>query len=671
MYYSICFYKEEFIMTNSIRCKIFALSRILVIMMIGVLMIGVAVTPWLQATEKGDEDIRGATEQDYQWWRDAGFGIFIHWGPGALVHRNGLCWEKPKGDRPGWDKLGYRADHNDAPVPIDELKKAVEKYSKRKGGHMPPRLYNQLYRIFDPVKFDADEIAQMAKDAGAGYVVFTTKHHDGFCMWDSAFTDYDMMITPSKRDICQELSDACHKRGLRMFWYYSAADMYDARYDIKNPKPYQDYLENQIKELMTKYAPIEGIWWDGCRIKLNNKRLYAMINRIHPGAICNGRAGPNPYGIIYGSPEQRLGTFQMDRPWETCAVIEGSTWIWGGGENIKSLDTCLQMLIGCVVGDGNLLLNFGPKPDGSIPPKVKAVYLGIGKFLKEYGQSIYNTRGGPYKPGHWGGSTRRGNKVWLHITERWPGGKLELPPLPAKIVTCKVLTGGKAKFKQNDKRVLITLDPKYHVIPDTIVELTLDRDVMGIEAIETLSGRALAVDAKASASSSIRPGNTHGTPEAVVLYSFESGKVKKEYGEEAGDEESSDVKSALKKKAAIGWKFSAEELARLKKIVGTNHRGHFWRFWQPKSNDPKPWLELDIGRPATFQKVGVRELYGQVRGFEIQAMQDGKWKTIYRGEKLDNFFVHLKKPVTAQRVRIVILGNNGEVPVLVSFDLYD
>ena len=136
----------------------------------------------------------GATEADYRWWRDARFGIFIHWGPGAFVHKNSLAWEVPPEGRPPYRDLGYMADvENPDDVPPEITSGQYKKYQKP--GKVPAGVYNHLYRLFDPVKFDAEEVAQMAMDAGAGYVVFTTKHHDGFCMWDSAYTDYDMMST--------------------------------------------------------------------------------------------------------------------------------------------------------------------------------------------------------------------------------------------------------------------------------------------------------------------------------------------------------------------------------------------------------------------------------------------------------------------------------------------
>ena len=609
----------------------------------------------------------GASEKDYGWWRDARFGIFIHWGPGAFVNANSVSWERPSDGRPNWSKLGYMADHKKSEeLSVEEVQKYYKDYwNRRHKPGIPPKtkIYNSLYKIFNPTNFNADAIAQMAVDAGACYIILTTKHLDGFCMWDSKYTDYDMMSPPFKRDICKELSDACHKRGIRVLWYYSKADMRDARYNAENPKPYEDYLYNQIEELMTKYAPVEGIWWDGGHIYTDNVRIFNMMNKIHPGAMSNGRIGGVPYGVSFGCPEQKLGIFQRNRPWETCAVINGTSWIWNGGENIKSVNNCLQMLVGCAVGDGNLLLNFGPEPDGTITPAVKKAYLGIGSFLKKYGESIYKTRGGPYKSGRWGGATCRGNTVYLHITQRWPGGVLELPPLPAKVLSCTALTGGKAKFKQSDDKLVINLDPKYHAYPDTIIKLTLDKDAVSIKPIETPKERTLVTNAKITASSSVNSRNRRGAPEAVGVYSYESGDVHKEFGE-VTDVAKIDIDRKTTRK------LSPEDEKRVEKMIGKINRGHFWRFWQPKANDEKPWLEVDLGEPITFSKVGIRELYGQVRGFELQAFIDGKWQVFYRGEELNDLFVHLAKPVTAARVRIVILGNNGETPSFVLFDLF-
>jgi len=390
-----------------------------------------------------------------------------------------------------------------------------------------------------------------------------------------------------------------------------------------------------------------------------------MMNTIHPGALTNGRIGKVPCGISFGSPEQRLGSFQMDRPWETCAVVNGDSWIWNGGKNIKSINTCIQMLVGCAVGDGNLLLNFGPEPDGAITPKVRETYQGIGKFLKEYGESIYKTRGGPYKPGHWGGATRRGNTVYLHITQRWPGGVLELPPLPAKVVSATTLTGGTPAIEQTPEKLVIALGPEHHTIPDTIVKLVLDKDAMSIKPIDTLRGKTLTTDAKVTASSTSNPKSARGAPETVVGYSWETGKVRKQFGEE------SDEKSVhINRHTGKNW--SEEKIDAIRKNIGNKHRGHFWRFWHPADDDKQPWIALDLGRKVAFSKIGIRELFGQVRGFDIQISEDGAdWKTIYHGDTMDNFFVDLGEPRSARHIRFVIKGNNGESPSICMIDVFE
>ena len=389
-----------------------------------------------------------------------------------------------------------------------------------------------------------------------------------------------------------------------------------------------------------------------------------MMYRLHPGALTNGRIGKVPFGISFGSPEQKLGSFNMDRPWETCAVMQTS-WIWDGGRDVKSLDTCLQMLIGCAIGDGNLLLNYGPAPDGTIHPEVKANYLGMGKWLKQYGESIYKTRGGPYKPGHWGGSTRRGNKIYLHVTQKWPIGVLKLPALPVKVLSCKSLTGGIPRIKQTIDSLEVRLDPMDHAELDTIIILRLAQDAMNISPIETLRGHTLTTDAKVTASSSVNPNSKRGAPETVVYYSFETGELTKYFGEESNNDKV-DIHLAGKRKYTEG------EIKKIRKLIGTNHRGHFWRYWMPKAGDNKPWIEVDLGGPESFDKVGITELFGKVRAYEIQYFDGTNWTTFYSGKgTIDNLIVHMAESITAQRVRLLITRTNGQLPTIVAFDLFE
>lgn len=608
-------------------------------------------------TEQADSDF-GATEEDYQWWREARFGVFIHWGPGSVIYKHGLQRASPPPGHPPYSEKSYNA--RNLPVPDEIGNGEYVKY--RSVGRAPVAVYDNLYRVFNPTKFDAGAWAKVFKEAGAGYVIFTSKHIDGFCLFDSQYTDYDVMGTPFKRDICKELAEACRKQGLRVLWYYIVSDMYDDRYDLKNPKPYEEYLCNQITELMTRYGPIAGIWWDGGKIKLDTRRICSLIRRLQPGCIYNGRCWGGRHGVAFASPEQRLGAFEMKRPWETCAVIHDSSWFWNGGKNVKSLNTCLRMLIDCAGGDGNLALDFGPCPDGSIFPPIKQRYLGMGQWLKKYGESIYKTRGGPYKPGHWGVSTRRDKTVYLHVTQKWPGGVLALPALPAKVTACKALTGGTPAFKQTDEALEIRIDPKEHASPDTIIALTLGRNAMAIEPIDTLQGHTLTTDARVTASSSVNPKMFRGAPETVVYYSFESGKPAKHFGEESDD----DAVEIRKRKTPP----HLIDVERVKKLIGNNHRGHFWRFWMPKADDPEPWIEVDIGEPQTFQQVGITELYGQIRAYKLQHHEGAGWRTFDAGDTVDNLHVHLAEPIKARRVRLLITATNGEAPTVAAFDLF-
>ena len=601
----------------------------------------------------------GATEADYQWWREARFGIFIHWGVGACIHRHGFGRQDPPPGHPPYRETSYNA--KGLPVPPEIFNGEYLKYAE-KGGKVPVAIYDNLYRVFNPTKFDADEWARTFKAAGARYVIFTTKHHDGFCMFDSKLTDYDIMSTPFKRDVCKELADACHRHGLKLLWYYSVLDMYDERYDVKNPKPYEDYLCGQMRELLTNYGPIAGIWWDGGVIRLDTARICRLIRTLQPGCIYNGRCWGGRHGLSFGTPEQRIGNFNMSRPWETCAVIHDSSWFWNGGKNIKSLDICLRMLIDSAGGDGNLALDFGPCPDGSIYPPIKERFLEMGRWLEKYGESIYGTRGGPYKPGLWGVSTRRGNTVYLHITQKWPGGVLALPPLPAKVTGYRALTGGKPTVEQAADRLVVRLDPKHHASPDTIIALTLDRDAMSIAPIETLFERTLTTDARVTASSSVNPKRARGAPETVVPYSFESGKVARQFGEES---EEATARMPTGESAGV-----ALDVERIKKIIGRNHRGHFWRYWMPRPDDPQPWLEVDIGKPRRIRRVGITELYGQARAYKLQYHDGTAWKTFYEGRNLGYLQLQLPQPITARRVRLLITATSGAPPSITIFDLF-
>ncbi|OVE82719.1 hypothetical protein BVY04_00175 [bacterium M21] len=602
--------------------------------------------------------IPGATIEDYQWWREARFGVFVCWSPAAVLNLGAGGWDRGPGPNGYPLKTGVAENATKDPIPAEILN---GEWKKRMNAHkVPMNVFDNLYRVFNPTSFDADSWARTFKEAGARYVVFTIKHHDGFCMYDSKYTDYDIMSTPYGKDVAKEVADACHKHGLKLIWYYSTGDWYELSFNKNNPKPYADYLHNQIEELFTNYGEIAGVWWDGfaAGIKFEIPRLYSMMRRLQPGCIYNGRIeGPPP--IAFSTPEQRLGNFNMNVPWEMCAITHGVDWFWAGGRDMKSYNVCLRMLIDCAGGDGNLLLDFGPQADGTIDSIVKQIYLDMGKWLGKYGESIYSTRGGPYKPGHWGVSTRSGNTIYLHITQKWPGGTLTLPALPAKVISWTALTGGIPSVSQAADSLTVRLDEKHHLSPDTIIALTIDKPAMEIEPIDTIQKHSLSMDAKVASSSHVVRNSGRGIPESVVQYSWESGHITKHFGED-GDADPKKVGNR-KSKPIVN--------AELKKKLRF-HRGHVWRYWEAGKDDPTPWLEVNTDTPTTFQQIVITEQYSRVRGYELQYHNGADWLTIDSSHALDNLSIQLPQPVTASRVRLLINKTNGEPPRVQTFDLF-
>jgi hypothetical protein len=286
----------------------------------------------------------------------------------------------------------------------------------------------------------------------------------------------------------------------------------------------------------------------------------------------------------------------------------------------------------------------------------------MGQWLSKYGESIYRTRGGPYKPGHWGVSTRRDNEIFLHITQDWPGGELTLPALPAKIKKWVVLTGGEAQLSQSGEGLNIRMD-KGDIDPfNTIIKISIDSDSMALDPIDTLVGHSLTTDAIVTASSSSTTTNAKGAADTIVNYHFESGKLTKHFGEESRDKKHT-IKSFL------NIERSPEEVARIKKLV-RNHRGHFWRYWEPKKGDQQPWVSLSFGREVEFQRVNINELYEDIRGYEFQIKNDGEWKTIHTGKRIESLSLQLPEPVKTQEVRLLITKLSEDLPKISKFDVF-
>ena len=365
-----------------------------------------------------------------KWWREARFGMFIHWGLYAI----------PAGEWNGKEVKG-----------IGEW---IMHY-----GQIPVADYEKLASQFNPTKFDAKKIAQTAKDAGMKYIVITSKHHDGFALFDSKVSQYDVMdATPFKRDILKELADATREQGLKMCWYHSIMDWHHpdaqapfypkySRSGQSNPN-FQRYVDNylkpQVKELLTNYGPIGVMWFDGEWVpewtEEMGKDMYAYCRSIQPDVIVNNRVGKGRKGMQgmsrnpddagdFGTPEQEVPPtgFPPGVDWESCMTMNKT---WGFKKNDhewKSKTELIRTLIETASKGGNFLLNVGPTAEGEIPDASVERLAAIGKWMKVNGESIYGSSASPFEKLSFGRATQKGNELYLHVFD-WPkDGKLLVP----------------------------------------------------------------------------------------------------------------------------------------------------------------------------------------------------------------------------------------------------
>jgi alpha-L-fucosidase len=330
------------------------------------------------------------------------------------------------------------------------------------------------------------------------YLVLTSKHHDGFCLWDTKTTDYNIMNTPFGRDVTKELARACRKQGIVFCTYHSICDWRHPDYPLGSPggktqKPspnldrYNDYLKNQVAELIQNYGPLGLMWFDGeweaPWTPERGRDLYEHCRALQPSLLVNNRVSKARRGLEGGSqagqlpgdfdtPEQRVGNFQTNRPWESCITI-CQQWAWKPDDKLKSFDECIKTLVRTASGDGNLLLNVGPMPNGEIEARQTDRLREIGAWLKKNGKSIYGTRGGPFAPGEWGGTTQTKNTIFVHVLN-WRGtNTVTLPPIDRTVRKRKLLGGGKLEVNATANATIIRVEPKEQHAPDTIIILTL------------------------------------------------------------------------------------------------------------------------------------------------------------------------------------------------------
>lgn len=394
-------------------------------------------------------------------FRQRKFGMFVHWGP-------------------------YSQASVEASWPI---------MVPRKEWPISAKDYDALDATFNPVKFDPDEWLDLARAAGHKYMVFTTKHHDGYCMYDSLYTNKKITKSPYGKDIVKMLSEACAKRDFPLGFYYSPPDMSHPGFrDLKKPasetwhgqperpewSSYLDYMELQLSELLTRYGSVDTIWFDGLwgMSKYNGQRFIDLIARLQPETTVNNRIGTvGDYGTPeqfvpthiprkgvnltgtdparYASQSQEIPTLDEFMDWESCMTIN-DTWAYNVNDHkYKSAEQLIRSSVEIFSRGGNFLLNIGPRPDGTIQPEFRDRMAAMGKWMSINGEAVYDTLYGPVQNEAGYRTTARENHVFVHVLD-WPNGRLNVRNWGKKVANVQLLSDKRSlPFVQSDAGIEI------------------------------------------------------------------------------------------------------------------------------------------------------------------------------------------------------------------------
>ncbi len=377
---------------------------------------------------------------------------------------------------------------------------------------IPVKNYKRLVDFFNPIDFNAAAWVSMAKNAGMKYITLITRHHDGFSMWNTKFTDYNIMHTPYKKDVVKLIADECHKQGIQLFLYYSLLDWSREDYPHETGRTgqhsgrkgkgdyahYLQFMKNQLTELLTNYGTIAGIWFDGhwdqtapegnadrsSRINWHYDEIYGLIHKLQPQCLIGNNhhltpfdgedfqmferdlPGQNNSGLSFQKPSEQL-------PLETCETMNNS---WGFNitdTSYKSVKQLIHYLVNAAGRNANFLLNVGPMPNGKIQPEFIDTLKAIGKWMRANGQTIYGTKGNIIPPQKWGVVTAKNKKLFVHIMEIPLGESyILIPELKEKIIgALQFGEGNKIKFKQTPEGTYIYLDGIKTNDADTIIQL--------------------------------------------------------------------------------------------------------------------------------------------------------------------------------------------------------
>jgi alpha-L-fucosidase len=415
-----------------------------------------------------------------KWFQDSKFGIFLHWGVYSVLAGGG--------------DMG-----------------AAEWIMENK--QIPIKQYEKLPAFFNPQGFDADEWVRSFKEAGAKYITITTKHHDGFAMYDSTVSDYNIVDrTPFKRDVMKELKEACDRHGLKLFFYYSQLDwhhpdyyprgrtgqQYTGRPEEGDWDKYIDYQNAQLRELLTNYGDIGGFWFDGWwdqergpyRDRWRLEETYKMIHDLQPQALVINNHHVKPFAGEDVQPFEEDLPGENDKGFNTSFVsdemplemAETMSNTWGYNfvdDDFKSAEELIKTLVGAAGRNANFLMNTGPMSNGRIQPESLMVYKEMGEWMKIYGDSIYETRGGPIGPRPWGVTTQKDSSIFVHILD-WQDEILALPLGDIEIASVTLLKNGvEIAFSRTGDDIVLTIPEvelnEWDVVIKLMTKLTIDK----------------------------------------------------------------------------------------------------------------------------------------------------------------------------------------------------
>jgi alpha-L-fucosidase len=520
-----------------------------------------------------------------QWWKDAKFGMFIHWG----------IYSVPSGKWGETTTYGEWIMHS-AKIPRAE--------------------YGALAEKFNPIKFNADEWVKLAKDAGQKYIVITSKHHDGFAMFGSKASKYNIVdATPFKRDILKELAEACRKQDMKLGFYYSQAqDWYhpggavsgNVEWDETHKGDMNKYIDEiaipQVKEILANYGDVAVLWWDTpTNMTKEMTEKLAALTKPYPTLITNNRLGAGMGGDLE-TPEQFVpATGFPGRNWEVCMTMNGHWGYNAYDDRWKSTEDLLRKLIDIVSKGGNFLLNVGPNQYGIIPEVCQQNLREMGAWLNMNGDAIYGTQASPFPFLSWGRATRKGQTLYLHVFD-WPKDGELVVPFGNKITKAVLLADAKTNLKVTSGKEKSTIQlPAY--APDKIASV-------------------IAV-------------NFDGEP-VVMPVPSQGAKVTSSSTAEGGN-------------------------------VSFITDGDPKNRWQAASGEKSATLEIDLGKPATIQCLSLVEPWhpwdGIKQNIELYSNEGNEWKLVTKAQTEGSGLTQTFQPVTAQKFKMVI-QNEKQAPAI-------